>query len=246
MFLFCSSAPCATPASVPPVPTAQMKPSTLPSVCCPDFRTGGLDMALAVGDIVELVGPDRAVRLGLGAAARPAGRRASHNCSDWNRAPPAPRPARRRRAAACPSFPGSGFPGSRSRSGSRAHWRPARGRCRYCRRSPRRSCPPGLSSPRFTASSNDPAPARSLTDWPGFMNSALPRMVQPVASDACFSLISGVLPIASTTLSGELILAYPYKICRLYRSDRAGLSRPMPLFATQPKTTSKNHVSRQA
>src|SRR5438309_1740642 len=59
--------------------------------------------------------------------------------------------------------------------------------------------PPGLRSPRFSASRIIHLPARSLTDWPGFMNSALPRMVQPVASDACFSLISGVLPIASTT-----------------------------------------------
>ena len=31
----------------------------------PDFRPGRLDMALAVGDVVELVGPDRAVLLGL-------------------------------------------------------------------------------------------------------------------------------------------------------------------------------------
>src|ERR1700744_2896922 len=59
--------------------------------------------------------------------------------------------------------------------------------------------PPGLSSPRFSASRIIHLPARSLTDWPGFMNSALPRMVQPVASEACFSLISGVLPMASTT-----------------------------------------------
>jgi hypothetical protein len=42
-------------------------------------------------------------------------------------------------------------------------------------------------------------PARSFTDWPGFMNSALPRISQPVVSDARFSLISGVLPIASIT-----------------------------------------------
>src|ERR1700758_4411850 len=59
--------------------------------------------------------------------------------------------------------------------------------------------PPGLSSPRFSASKIIHLPARSLTDWPGFMNSALPRMVQPVASEARFSLISGVLPMASTT-----------------------------------------------
>ena len=31
----------------------------------PDFRAGRLDVALAVGDIVELVGPDRAVLFGL-------------------------------------------------------------------------------------------------------------------------------------------------------------------------------------
>src|SRR4029450_7167589 len=43
--------------------------------------------------------------------------------------------------------------------------------------------------------------ARSLTDWPGFMNSALPRMLQPVASEARRSLISGVLPMAARTSS---------------------------------------------
>src|SRR5262249_23705953 len=59
--------------------------------------------------------------------------------------------------------------------------------------------PPGLRSPRFSASRIIHLPARSLTDWPGFMNSALPRMVQPVASEARFNLISGVLPMASTT-----------------------------------------------
>src|SRR4029077_15308529 len=37
------------------------------AVCLlPDFRTGGFDMALAIGDVVELVGPDRAVLFGLG------------------------------------------------------------------------------------------------------------------------------------------------------------------------------------
>jgi len=43
--------------------------------------------------------------------------------------------------------------------------------------------------------------ARSLTDWPGFMNSALPKIVHPVASEARLSLISGVRPIAPTMLS---------------------------------------------
>ena len=57
--------------------------------------------------------------------------------------------------------------------------------------------PPGRNSPFFTASSMMNKAARSLTDWPGFMNSALPRMVQPVAADTRSSRINGVLPIAS-------------------------------------------------
>src|SRR6185437_9390679 len=39
--------------------------------------------------------------------------------------------------------------------------------------------------------------ARSFTDPPGLRNSALPRIVQPVISDARRSFISGVLPIES-------------------------------------------------
>src|SRR5882762_9267496 len=56
--------------------------------------------------------------------------------------------------------------------------------------------PPGLISPRASASKIIWRAARSFTDWPGFMNSALPRMVQPVASEARLSAISGVLPMA--------------------------------------------------
>src|SRR6516165_4128845 len=62
---------------------------------------------------------------------------------------------------------------------------------------PSTTVPPGCSLPEFNASRMMNSAARSLTDWPGFMNSALPRMVQPVSSDARLSLISGVLPIAS-------------------------------------------------
>src|SRR6266568_3144750 len=43
--------------------------------------------------------------------------------------------------------------------------------------------PPGLISPRFSASRMICRAGRSFTDWPGFMNSALPRIVQPVAHD---------------------------------------------------------------
>ena len=56
-------APSATPASVPPVPTALTKPSILPVGLRPDFRAGRAHVDVAVGDIVELVGEDRAVRM---------------------------------------------------------------------------------------------------------------------------------------------------------------------------------------
>src|SRR5947209_6707907 len=40
--------------------------------------------------------------------------------------------------------------------------------------------------------------ARSLTEPPGLRNSALPRIVQPVASEARRSFMRGVLPIVPT------------------------------------------------
>ncbi len=43
------------------------------------------------------------------------------------------------------------------------------------------------------------------------MNSALPRMVQPVASEARSSLISGVLPMASTT-SFLMVMSGNYRL----------------------------------
>src|SRR5215208_426289 len=69
--------------------------------------------------------------------------------------------------------------------------------------------PPGLISPRFSASRIIWRAGRSFTDWPGFINSALPRMVQPVASDACLSLINGVLPMAATIPSRIDMSAHP-------------------------------------
>src|SRR3954447_8441752 len=75
-----------------------------------------------------------------------------------------------------------------------------------------RTSPPGLISPRFSASRIIWRAARSLTDSPGFMNSALPRIVQPVISDARRSLISGVWPIASRT-SERIIVAAPLVGC---------------------------------
>ena len=52
--------------------------------------------------------------------------------------------------------------------------------------------PPGRRVPRATASSTMASAARSFTEPPGFMNSALPRIVQPVRSEARLSRISGV------------------------------------------------------
>src|ERR1700732_1727949 len=51
------------------------------------------------------------------------------------------------------------------------------------------------------------------------MNSAFPRMVQPVSSEARFSLMSGVLPIASTTS----LLMVMWSNCRLLPDRRVTL-----------------------
>ena len=67
--------------------------------------------------------------------------------------------------------------------------------------------PPGFNSPFLIASSMMNNAARSFTDCPGFMNSALPRMVQPVAADTRSSLINGVLPIASMIPLANCIVA---------------------------------------
>lgn len=57
--------------------------------------------------------------------------------------------------------------------------------------------PPGRSFPLRSASRMMNKAALSFTDWPGFMNSALPKISQPVSSETRSSLIRGVLPIAS-------------------------------------------------
>src|SRR5215510_1786601 len=57
--------------------------------------------------------------------------------------------------------------------------------------------PPGRIRPLASASFTMASAARSLTEPPGFRNSALPRIVQPVSSDALRSLMSGVLPTVS-------------------------------------------------
>ena len=60
--------------------------------------------------------------------------------------------------------------------------------------------PPGRSEPSAMACRMMLSAARSLTDWPGFMNSALPRISQPVASESLRRRIRGVLPIASASV----------------------------------------------
>src|SRR3984885_2057641 len=64
---------------------------------------------------------------------------------------------------------------------------------------PSTTTPPGRKAPRATASLIIANATRSLTEPPGFMNSALPRIVHPVASEAARSLMRGVRPIAATT-----------------------------------------------
>ena len=72
--------------------------------------------------------------------------------------------------------------------------------------------PPGFSAPDARAPWTIDRAARSLIEPPGFMNSALPRISQPVSSDRRFRRTSGVWPIRSMTdgvtdtfqLSGEV------------------------------------------
>src|SRR6478736_8448506 len=88
--------------------------------------------------------------------------------------------------------------------------------------------PPGFRSPRFSASRIIHLPARSLTDWPGFMNSALPRMVQPVSSEACLSLIRGVLPIAWMTSLWNFMLLEIRLFPRYGSVDASSKRHPAP------------------
>jgi hypothetical protein len=62
---------------------------------------------------------------------------------------------------------------------------------------PSTSVPPGCNCPLRSAASMMARAARSFTEPPGFMNSALPRISQPVSSLKRFRRISGVLPMAS-------------------------------------------------
>src|SRR5215472_3821865 len=68
--------------------------------------------------------------------------------------------------------------------------------------------PPGRSRPARSWSRTIHSAARSFTDCPGFMNSALPRISHPVASLARFRRMSGVSPMASRTLFAVVMGGY--------------------------------------
>ena len=165
----------------------------------PDFRAGRLEVDLAVGGIVELVGQDRALRLlageSLGETPRDlhviivaVGRRRN---LDQGRA----------EQRSMSFFSWLCVSGMTITVLIPANCRPTPGRCR-CFGSAVDHDAAGLEQAAVERVADDePSAARSFTDWPGFMNSALARILQPVSSDARRSLISGVLPIAARTVS---------------------------------------------
>src|SRR4029078_4569715 len=72
-----------------------------------------------------------------------------------------------------------------------------------------RAVRPVCGAPLAIASLMMPTAARSFTEAPGFMNSALPRMVQPVSSEARRSLMRVVRPTAAATLERGFKLNSP-------------------------------------
>ena len=84
--------------------------------------------------------------------------------------------------------------------------------------------PPGCSIPRAIASRTIARAARSLTEPPGFMNSALPRIVQPVAADAARNLMSGVFPMDSMTVGLKDMLTSLRRAGTL--GEAAGANKP--------------------
>src|SRR6185312_13353112 len=87
--------------------------------------------------------------------------------------------------------------------------------------------PPGRNAPLATASLMIARAARSLTDPPGFMNSALPRIVHPVASEAARRWMRGVRPIAATTSRTGFIALLSGSRAKV--GDGACCDKPRPL-----------------
>src|SRR5580658_3637156 len=75
---------------------------------------------------------------------------------------------------------------------------------------PSTTVPPGFNVPHRSASSTIHFAARSLTEPPGFMNSTLPRISQPVSLLKACRRISGVLPIAPMKPSFNAISRIPF------------------------------------
>ncbi len=184
-------------------------------------RAAGTDRADEAIDLAIGVAPDfrrRWCRYGLGGwrccrTGWPRWRRWVRSCfaprrcawrpwdsgSRWRRARRPPPPIRRRARSPRPSFPGSACAASPRSRDSPWPRRSAPSPMPVLPAVPSTMTPPGRSCPFASASCTIASAARSFTDWPGLRNSALPRIVQPVSSDARLSLISGVLPMASRT-----------------------------------------------
>jgi len=64
---------------------------------------------------------------------------------------------------------------------------------------PSTTAPPGSTSPRSRASRIIHDAGRSFTEKPGLRNSHLPKISQPVISEAFLSRIRGVSPISPST-----------------------------------------------
>ncbi len=90
--------------------------------------------------------------------------------------------------------------------------------------------PPGRNAPRAIASRTMASAARSLTEPPGFMNSALPRMAQPVAAEAARSLISGVLPMDSITVGLKRMFSSSWRAVTLGEAGGPNKPRRHALF----------------
>ena len=173
-----------TPARVPPVPTAQMKPSTLPSVCRQISGPGRLDNGRGGWRRCRTGSPRSRRSARSSRSRRRGGRRPSRSCSGWRTEPRAPGAARRRPGRGCPSSPGSACRGSRSPSGSPAHCATSARPMPVLPAVPSTITPPGRRRPRSSASLTINSAARSLTEPPGLRNSALPRISHPVISEA--------------------------------------------------------------
>ena len=187
----------ATPASVPPVPTAQMKPST-PGGLRPDLRAGGRRRGHGGWRGCRTGWPRSRRPAPWRPAPRPGGRNSARSCRGWRRGPASTSTSSAPISRMASFFSWLWVRGMTMVQRSRARGRPWPGRCRYCRRCPRRSAA-WPQRPRRSASRMIHSAARSFTDWPGFMNSALPRISQPVASLAAFRRMSGVSPMRSST-----------------------------------------------